>query len=1121
MDCQKSPSSEPSPWFKEPQGKDYPKGLATEAWKICPAYITIGGHGKAIRIGMRISLDSQQPAFQICSKDDKASRIVFPLQNFPVVCRIETRNSYHTLENLIWDYRTPCDFMQDWGNAAVYNFEAWEEPIVPFHAHNSATAMEDEDWRWLRQRSWKGSSFRLWRQHKDSWTTWPQIQDWIEDLQGNLKIRLPDNKKRLSCWVYRLHDRKDESLPVLPPLWLFPPNYRRNSKQRYAPWIPKSPFFVDDHERRCRLIEPLKRERAIQVEQVEEIYSPNKLHRASLAMDDYDHDQPGFQYMFVRIGETSDEVPVNIPDIVPGTEIRFAKVDYSEYQNRVFEKSDLHYRGEVIDSDGDAHLMVFLETPIPGRPQEEFLIATFIKPNVVSVDGHIKALDTVSSVKSFGEIQENIGQGHHGFSLARTVLAHGTELNPDNEHYFVLDAREIDPPLSFDEQQLSVEERNHRLEYILEHFQLDEGQRRAFDASVTAITCGIHLTQGPPGTGKTTTSVAIVLALAALGHKVMLAGGANKGVDIVSEAVVNCLGRYPQIREWTGDLIRLRTLSRQLSEIRMQSTSPGNHPWKGAGKSAVLADHEMSARVKELVFESGFDAPPSYESLLYLIEADTESTLDSEQIKELKELYQEVCNDLFSKSRIIATTLGNAANDRFRSGYEPVFLVCDEAGQCTEGDLAIALTLPSLRAFVLIGDPDQLPPTVISENLNNEGANYLKRSLMERLQKAGYPCTTLTSHYRSHPEIMDFSNQHVYGGSLVNMVPDQPTRVGYVWHEFTRSRHHFYQNGLENLRRLFISIDSTAIQKENSTSWSNPEQVEALCLFLRALYRFKAPNGMKIDAADVMVVTPYTDQRKLIRNELLNEGLEVHKNLSFDASQGQEAPLVFILLTKPSPDPAGIGILSNKHRLNVAFSRATDVLIVFGNLMVWDTDTIDDWSLFPTTKKLFLMKFIADVSKKGHTLTWNGERTVTEEEAPEDVAGYPSHDWARRGKRHFTSQIPVVPAPEPHETDATVLALTAPVDTGHADADSLPSADLTSSIGASTALTDPTMPSCRKEQWVDLLRERINVLENELDASIDIWTGMPMTDGVRAKVVDELVTLTGLMTRANIQLKYM
>jgi hypothetical protein len=57
------------------------------------------------------------------------------------------------------------------------------------------------------------------------------------------------------------------------------------------------------------------------------------------------------------------------------------------------------------------------------------------------------------------------------------------------------------------------------------------------------------------------------------------------------------------------------------------------------------------------------------------------------------------------------------------------------------------------------------------------------------------------------------------------------------------------------------------------------------------------------------------------------------------------------------------------------------------------------------------------------------------------------------------------------------------------------------------------MPSCRKEQWVQLLKESIKALENQLDAGIDIWTGMPMVGGVRARIMNELGTLTGLMTQ--------
>jgi superfamily I DNA and/or RNA helicase len=57
-----------------------------------------------------------------------------------------------------------------------------------------------------------------------------------------------------------------------------------------------------------------------------------------------------------------------------------------------------------------------------------------------------------------------------------------------------------------------------------------------------------------------------------------------------------------------------------------------------------------------------------------------------------------------------------------------------------EGDHMIAMTIVSVKAVVLLGDPEQLPPTIIIERAENTEAEYIKRSLMERLQKAGYPC---------------------------------------------------------------------------------------------------------------------------------------------------------------------------------------------------------------------------------------------------------------------------------------------------------------------------------------------------------------------------------------------
>lgn len=60
--------------------------------------------------------------------------------------------------------------------------------------------------------------------------------------------------------------------------------------------------------------------------------------------------------------------------------------------------------------------------------------------------------------------------------------------------------------------------RPSRIGYIVRKFNLGESQRKKFDASLTAMVCGVLLVQGPPGTGKNATTVVIIIALAALRH---------------------------------------------------------------------------------------------------------------------------------------------------------------------------------------------------------------------------------------------------------------------------------------------------------------------------------------------------------------------------------------------------------------------------------------------------------------------------------------------------------------------------------------------------------------------------------------------------------------------------
>ena len=93
------------------------------------------------------------------------------------------------------------------------------------------------------------------------------------------------------------------------------------------------------------------------------------------------------------------------------------------------------------------------------------------------------------------------------------------------------------------------------------------------------------------------------------------------------------------------------------------------------------------------------------------------------------------------------------------------------------------MTMPTIKAVILIGNHEQLPPTVITERSNNEGARYLKRSLLERLYLAGYSASLLTTNYRNHPHVLDLFNQHVYAGRLTAapQTSNAGDRVGNVW----------------------------------------------------------------------------------------------------------------------------------------------------------------------------------------------------------------------------------------------------------------------------------------------------------------------------------------------------
>lgn len=295
-----------------------------------------------------------------------------------------------------------------------------------------------------------------------------------------------------------------------------------------------------------------------------------------------------------------------------------------------------------------------------------------------------------------------------------------------------------------------------------------------------------------------------------------------------------------------------------------------------------------------------------------LARKDVASELMGSETEQFKNAVEQIMRKILLRSttRIVATTLGASANDILRLGFSPDTLVCDESGQCLEAEHVTAMTMTSLKAVILIGDPDQLPPTVISAGQTNEYARYLQRPLMSRLRDADYPLERLNVNYRCHTSILEFFNRTIYCGTLIaGPRNDEVKRAGSVWDEFTATRAAFRTQNVNGRRQLFVDVSAVAHQE--GTSFCNRGQVEVLKEFLSGLYGFKTQEGASIVPSDVLIICPYRAQRDLVKETLEKNRAGYKDNLTVDASQGQEAPVVFFLLTKPEANPNKLGFVAD------------------------------------------------------------------------------------------------------------------------------------------------------------------------------------------------------------------
>jgi regulator of nonsense transcripts 1 len=168
-------------------------------------------------------------------------------------------------------------------------------------------------------------------------------------------------------------------------------------------------------------------------------------------------------------------------------------------------------------------------------------------------------------------------------------------------------------------------------------------------------------------------------------------------------------------------------------------------------------------------------------------------------------------------------------------------VLLDEASQAVEPSSLIGALFGCEQLF-LVGDPCQLPPTVISAGAARGGLGI---TLFDRLSSAGLPPLLLNTQYRMHPEIARFPSEFFYNGKLLSGVNGtaRPRPLGFAWPAV-------------NSPVAFVSVSGQERREaaDEGGSISNaPEARMAAKLVTEIVAAGEAPSG-------IGVITPYAAQ---------------------------------------------------------------------------------------------------------------------------------------------------------------------------------------------------------------------------------------------------------------------
>lgn len=261
------------------------------------------------------------------------------------------------------------------------------------------------------------------------------------------------------------------------------------------------------------------------------------------------------------------------------------------------------------------------------------------------------------------------------------------------------------------------------------------------------------------------------------------------------------------------------------------------------------------------------------------------------------------------RSRILEEAFGRSSPNSF-SG-----VIADESTQCTEVESLLCLQYRT-NLLVLVGDPKQLPATVLSRDAVDRN---FQESLFERFymclqnEEGPHPIFMLTEQRRMHSEICAFPSQYFYNGRLQPVVGLDAQYASFSLVPYL----------------VFNVLDSPEENEEPSTSWKNDGEAVTVLNLCRAILGCVGPE------TSLGIITPYQAQKDII-TRLLRSSPPARVALpdvnTIDGFQGQEKDIIVLSCVRAHHQKGFIGFVADARRLNVAITRARKALFICGHL---------------------------------------------------------------------------------------------------------------------------------------------------------------------------------------------